>query len=136
MSTLLHRTPVRRGAAVGAAAICALLLRAGTGGDAVVRAADGGDQRVGAGAVLVTSVLAGLAGWALLAVLERVTRSAFVLWVVVATVVFGLSLIPAAAAADGASSVGIPLGLHTIVYVVLTVGFWRTARSRRELAPA
>jgi len=126
MSTVFARPAVRRGAAVVGAGVAALVLWAGSGGDPVVRAADGGEQHVGAAAVVVTAVLAGLAGWALLTVLERVTRRAFRIWLAVATTVFLLSLLPAAGAAVGAHSVGTLLGLHTIVFAVLVAGFRRT----------
>ena len=129
MSTIFRRTSVQRGAAVGAAAVGALVLWAGTGGDPVVQAADGGEQHVGAAAVVITAVVAGLAGWALLAVLERTTRHAYAIWATVATLVFGLSLIPMAGAAVGASSLGALLGLHVVVYVLLTIAFGKTAQS-------
>ncbi|EXG79805.1 DUF6069 family protein [Cryptosporangium arvum] len=122
----MSKKTIQRGAAVGAAAVCALVLWAGTGGHPV---ADG--RTVGAGAVLATSVVAGLAGWALLAVLERFTRHAYAIWATVATLVYGFSLIPSAGAADGAANVGTLLGLHTIVYVVLMVAFGKSAQSVR-----
>lgn len=120
----MSRTTPQRATAVGAAAVAALVLWAGTGGAPVLT--DG--RHIGAAAVLVTTVVVGLAGWALLAVLERTTRHAPAIWVTVATLVFGLSLLPVAGAAKG-SDLGALLGLHTIVYVVLTVAFWRSAQS-------
>jgi hypothetical protein len=47
---------------------------------------------VGVGTVAVTSGAASLAGWALLALLEKVTRRAVAIWTAVASVVFLLSL--------------------------------------------
>ncbi|GAA0257425.1 DUF6069 family protein [Cryptosporangium japonicum] len=121
---------VQRGAAVVAAGVCALVLWAGAGGDAVANG-----RPVGGGAVLVTGVLAGLAGWALLAILERFTRHAYAIWATVATAVYGLSLIPMAAAAEGAANVGVLLGLHTIVYVVLMVAFGQSVRAAHCVKP-
>jgi hypothetical protein len=129
MSTIFRRTSVQRGAAVGATAVGALVLWAGTGGDPVVRAAGGAEQHVGAASVVITTVVAGLAGWALLAVLERTTRRAYAIWVTVATLVFMLSLVPMAMAAVGAASLGALLGLHVLVYTLLTTAFGRTGQS-------
>lgn len=122
----VRRTGIRRAAVVFGAAVSALALWAGAGGDATVRSG-GSDHPVGAVAVLLTSVLAGLAGWALLAVLERMTSRGLLVWTVVAVLVFLLSLVSAAAAGVGAASVGTLLGLHCVVFAVLVAGFRRAS---------
>jgi hypothetical protein len=79
------------GAAVGALVVW---LIAGLA-DVEVRSPAFGSQasmEIGAGFVIVISLLAGLAGWTLLAVLERFTARPRTVWVVIAAVVLLLSL--------------------------------------------
>jgi hypothetical protein len=127
-----HLTVARRAAVVLGAAVSALSLWAGAGGHPTVRSG-GSVHPVGAVSVLVASVVAGLAGWALLAVLERATSRALLPWTVIAVLVFLLSLVSAATAGVGAGSKGTLLGLHCIVFAVLVAGFWRTVRRARPL---
>ena len=50
------------------------------------------DQHVGPATVTIVSILAGLAAWGLLAVLERFTHRARVIWIAIAPVAMVLSL--------------------------------------------
>jgi hypothetical protein len=117
------RPAVQRAATVGAAATSAVILWAGSGGHPAVQSGT-----IGAGAVLATSVIAGLAGWALLALLERATRRPLAIWLATATVVYLLSLLAAVPAAANASSAGTLIGLHSVVFAALVAGFWRGQR--------
>lgn len=83
--------------AVGAAVLAALAVWAAFEplGGVELRAPAGGAGRthdVGPLTVLMPSLLASLAGWGLLAVLERFVRRARTVWTVVAVVVLALSL--------------------------------------------
>jgi hypothetical protein len=89
--------------------------------DLLVRAG-GGTEAVGPGAVVVSALLAGLAGWALLALLERFTSRARTVWLVVAAVVLLLSLAgPLGAGADAATT-AVLVGMHLAVGAVLIPG--------------
>ena len=88
----------------------------------------GAATTVGIGSVVAASAVASLAGWALLAVLERFTPRAMTIWTVVAVLVTVLSLAgPLGNAATLAA--GAPLAvMHLVVGAVVIVGFRRTAR--------
>jgi hypothetical protein len=60
--------------------------------DLLVRSGVGSPQSVGAGSVVAASLLAALLGWALLAILERLTSRARAVWTGVALVVLLMSL--------------------------------------------
>jgi hypothetical protein len=83
---------------------------------------------IGFGAVVAMALLIGLAGWALLAVLERFTRRARTIWTVVAVVVLAGSMAPLLAAeAAGATVVTLAL-LHLVVGTILIAGLPRARR--------
>ncbi|MEU4424870.1 DUF6069 family protein [Actinoplanes sp. NPDC024001] len=103
--------------AVVAAEMAYLLLRYGAGFDLSLR--DG--PSVGPAAVAVSAGAAALAGWALLAVLERVTARARRIWTIVAAVVFVVSLLGAAGGASAAAILGLSI-LHAVVAAVLITG--------------
>jgi hypothetical protein len=126
MSTLaapVDRSPVRvrRGLIVVGATGAALTVWAlvnPMGGIDVAVDSGGSVRHIGATAVAVTGMLAGLAGWGLLALFERTMRRPHRAWTVIATVVFVLSL----AGPLGAISHGAILGLmcmHLAVAAVL-----------------
>ncbi|GIG88654.1 DUF6069 family protein [Plantactinospora endophytica] len=125
------RTRVRRLGVVGATLLAAeatfFVLRDGAGIDL---AAGGGDTltRVGPVAVAVTAVLAGLAGWGLLALLERFTSRGRLLWTVVAVLAFGVSLLGPAGGVDADARLGLA-ALHLVTAAVLVVGLSWTART-------
>jgi hypothetical protein len=93
-------------------------------------------KAIGAGQVVVASVVAGLAAWLALAILERLTRHARTAWVVLASVVLALSLgAPLSGSGiDGGSRLVLVM-LHLTVGLLLIVLLARTARpatSRRD----
>ncbi|MEU7457927.1 DUF6069 family protein [Streptosporangium roseum] len=111
------------------AAALALWTLAGpvAGIDLTVRLGEG-VQPVGPGAVVVASLLAGLAGWALLASLERITKRPGRTWTVIAVVVLALSLAGPLGGAVGTASTVTLAGMHLIVAAVLIPGLGRPAR--------
>lgn len=88
----------------------------------------GSVQAVGAGAVAVSSVLTGMAGWGLLAVLERFTARAGRTWTMVALGVLVLSVLGPLGAGLGAVTRIVLVAMHLIVGAVLIVGLGRSAR--------
>ncbi|GAA2276106.1 hypothetical protein GCM10010149_18980 [Nonomuraea roseoviolacea subsp. roseoviolacea] len=79
----------------------------------------GGAQTVGAVPVAVVSLLAGLAGWALLAVLERRAARPRRIWTITALVVCVVSLAGPLGSAAGAAATLVLLSLHLVVGAVL-----------------
>lgn len=119
-STRHHRRVRALGVAVAVLAALAVWALAVAVLDVDVRVAPGGGeaQPVGAVAVAGSSLLAGLAGWGLLALLERVTARARPLWTGVAVAVAALSLLgPQAGVTTGATVVLVVL--HVVVAAVL-----------------
>lgn len=87
---------------------------------------DGPPDEIGARGVVVTALGAGLAGWALLEVLERVVRRPRTVWVAVALIVLLVSLIgPLAGAVSTAATVTLVV-LHLAVAAVLVPILART----------
>ena len=83
-------------------------------------------RTVGPGAVAAAGLLAGLAAWALLALLERVLARPGRAWTVIAVVVLAVSLAGPLGAA-GAAGAAVLAGLHLVVAAVLVPGLGRTA---------
>ncbi|MFC7533147.1 DUF6069 family protein [Actinoplanes sp. GCM10030250] len=102
------------GAAVAAAEAAYLVIHYGAGVDLALHSG----TTVGAASVAVAALVAALAGWALLAVLERFTKRARTVWTVVAAVVYGLSLLGPVDAVSTSAVVGLDI-LHAVVAVVL-----------------
>jgi len=96
------------------------------GAEVTIPARPGASERVDLGVVpvLITSTVAALAGWALLAVLERFFRNARAIWTVVAVAVLVLSM-PYAPGFTGLERVVLGL-LHLTVAAVLIPGMRRT----------
>jgi hypothetical protein len=88
------------------------------------------DQHVGPAAVVVASVLAGLAGWALLALLERHAPKARTIWTGIAVAVLAASVLAGPLGGVTTSAKVALAGLHLLVGAVLIVGLRRTARRR------
>lgn len=112
------------------AAALALWAVAAVGSDTDLRALRQGDLHViGAGAVLVTAGLAALAGWALLAVLERLIppRSRSV-WTGVAVITLVASLGGPLSGGVGTGSKVVLTLMHLAVGAVVIVGLRRTAQ--------
>ncbi|MFI8091877.1 DUF6069 family protein [Streptomyces sp. NPDC086080] len=84
-------------------------------------------QEVGLAAVVGASLVAGLAAWGLLAVLDRTTAAARTVWTAVGTVVFLLSLMGPAGAEGTGAKIALAC-MHLVVALVLIPGFARTAR--------
>ncbi|CAN5159147.1 hypothetical protein BH20ACT5_BH20ACT5_01860 [soil metagenome] len=78
---------------------------------------------VGLPAVIATSLVAGLAGWALLGLLERRTRRAGAIWTTVAVIVLLLSFAPLLLGADTAATTRVALGsMHLTAGAILIGG--------------
>ncbi|TDD87191.1 hypothetical protein E1293_08375 [Actinomadura darangshiensis] len=122
---------VQRALTVAGAVAAALVLWVLTGPVAGLdpSAETGGKTaEVGAGAVIAGSLIAGLAAWGLLALLERMVARPGRVWTVIAAVALALSMTgPLGSAADG-TSMAILAGMHLIVAVILIPGLARTAR--------
>ena len=120
----------RAAAVVGAAAAAFLVwLVAGPLADVDLTVERGG--AVGPGAVVGIALGAGLVGWALLAVLERVTARAAVVWRALAVAVLVVSLVGPLGATGTAATVTLML-MHLVVGTVLIVAMGRTTRSRTD----
>ncbi|WP_433469786.1 DUF6069 family protein [Spirillospora sp. CA-128828] len=124
----------RRGLTVAGATAAALALWALTGPVAGLDPSTetGGEVRpVGAGAVVAGGLIAGLAAWGLLALLERTVARPGRVWTVIAVAVLVLSMTgPLGSAGDGAS-MAILAGMHLVVAAVLIPGLARSARPAR-----
>jgi len=138
MRTLYSRTFIVVWAAVAALLIW-LVQGPLTGVDLVVRNRDA-TSTVGPVAVVAVALAAGLVGWGLLALLERVTTRAGRLWAVIAVVVLLVSF----AGPLGATTIqakGALAAMHAVVGAILIAGLYRTSRrhpaqtSRRQSAP-
>ncbi|TQS46548.1 hypothetical protein FL583_03975 [Cryptosporangium phraense] len=79
---------------------------------------------MGPGAVVFLSAAAGLAAWALLALLERITAHARVTWAAAAPAAFLLSYVPLRGSKKRRTRLGL---LHVLVAAVLIPILWRTA---------
>ncbi len=87
---------------------------------------------IGAANVVIASAIASLAGWGLLAVLERMTARARTVWAVIATLVTVASLgAPLTGAGVTAANRVVLVLLHLVVGAVLIPLLYRTSRSRR-----
>lgn len=123
----------RRALAVAGSALAALAVwvLAGALLGVDLRVASSGQVReVGAGAVLASALLSSLAGWALLALLERFSSRARTIWTSIALVVLLASL---AGPLLGALTLGGKLALvlmHLAVAAVLVPALRRTSASR------
>jgi 4-amino-4-deoxy-L-arabinose transferase-like glycosyltransferase len=85
---------------------------------------------VGPAAVIATSLAAGLAGWLLLAILERYSARPRRAWTVIASAVLVLSLLGPILYSVTAPTAGALIAMHAVVGVILITGLSRRARSR------
>jgi hypothetical protein len=81
-----------------------------------------GQQRLGIAAVIAATLVVGLAGWGLRALLDRLTGRARTVWTVIAAIVLVLSLLGPAGSAVGGGTVVALIGLHLLVGLVLLLG--------------
>jgi hypothetical protein len=86
------------------------------------------DQHIGPAAVVIACLLAGLAGWALLALLERRTPKAAAIWTAVAVAVLAVSVLAGPLGGVTTAAKLALAGLHLLVGAMLIVGLRRTAR--------
>ncbi|MCD0447361.1 DUF6069 family protein [Glycomyces sp. A-F 0318] len=122
MSTRIRRLLVVIAASAAALALWALAVPL-AGVD--LAALQGGSERaVGPVAVAAAGLLTGLAGWALLAVLERFTDKAGRIWTVAAAAVLLLSLLGTLGAVSTAAML-VLMGMHAVVGAVLIPGLAR-----------
>ena len=120
-----------RAVAVATAALAALVVWAIAGPVAGVDftvTRSGKASEVGAGTVLATVLIASLLGWALLAVLERVTSRPRRIWVMTALAVLVLSLVMPFGSEMSAAARAVLLSLHVVVGAVIIPLFARTSR--------
>jgi hypothetical protein len=94
---------------------------------------DGATQQVGPAAVALASLVAGLAAWGLLALLESRGRRARRTWSLIAVAVLVLSLTGPLTQSSGAGSAATLTALHLIVGVVLIAGLRRPVRPVRPV---
>lgn len=85
-------------------------------------------QQVGPASVIAVSLLAGLAAWALLALLERHARHPRRTWTAAAATVLVISLAAPLTAGRGMATVTALCCLHLAVGAVLILAMRRTAR--------
>ncbi|MEV4119707.1 DUF6069 family protein [Micromonospora sp. NPDC049645] len=124
---LLRRAAVAAGAILVAVGEFALL-RSVAGGDLAVTSGDS-TRQITVAAVVVAATVAALAGWGLLALLERLTGRARVWWTSIAVAVLLLSLLLGPPSGVGGGARASLALLHLSVGVVLILGL---ARSRPE----
>ncbi|MEU7975429.1 DUF6069 family protein [Micromonospora sp. NPDC049089] len=121
---LLGRAAVTAGAIVVAVVEFALL-RSAAGVDLAVRSANS-TRQITVAAVIVATAVAALAGWALLAVLERRTNRSRVWWTSIAVAVLLLSLVLGPPSGVGGGAKATLALLHVSVGVILILGLPRS----------
>ncbi|XVV14767.1 DUF6069 family protein [Actinoplanes sp. CA-131856] len=82
----------------------------------------GGTQQIGAAAVVATALVAGLAAWGLLALLERKARHPVRTFRIIALVVLLISLAGPLGGGEGLHSKLVLLGMHLTVGIALIAG--------------
>ena len=116
------------GAAVGVWVVGEPLL----GYDMIIKADGQEPQDLGASAVVMFSLFFSLLGWALLALLERVTAHARPIWTVVALVVLAVSFFFPLFTIEASGGTKVALALtHVAVAAVLIPVFWATSTNTR-----
>lgn len=117
--------------AVAIAAVAALVawIVAGVPGGLLLEVEiNGAEQSIGPVAVFVSSLLAGLAAWGLLAILERKAKQSRRTWTITAVAVLAVSLVsPLTSAVETVTWVVLWI-MHLIVGAVLIFGLRRTTR--------
>jgi hypothetical protein len=101
------------------------------GHDLIVQQKGQKPQDLGAAAVGIFALLPALLGWALLAILERVTPLAARIWTGAALAVLAVSFLPLITAQASGGSKAVLALTHVAVGAVLIPAFWRTATARR-----
>jgi hypothetical protein len=102
------------------------------GNDMIIKAEGQEPQDLGVSAMIMFALFFSLAGWALLALLERVTPRARLIWTVVALVFLAVSFFPPLTIeASGGAKVVLALA-HVAVAAVLIPVFRATSPNARE----
>jgi hypothetical protein len=114
-----HRAATVLGAVGAAAAAWAVLTQLGE----VDLAAGSPPVTVGLAQVVLTAAVAGAAGWALLAALERWTSAPRRTWRIVAVIALVISLAGPLTTAAGLPALGGLVTLHVVVGAALITGF-------------
>ncbi|PYF95946.1 hypothetical protein SAMN05216184_12411 [Georgenia satyanarayanai] len=130
------RTRSRRGAAVAGAAGAGLavwLIAVPVLGVELAARTGDGEIVVGAPAVALAGVLAALAGWGLLALLERTGVRARKVWMTVALAALVLSLAGPIVQATTVAAGAVLVAMHVAVGTTIVVALGRTARSAPSL---
>jgi hypothetical protein len=93
-------------------------------------------QHIGPASVVVTALVAGLAAWGLLALLERTARRPARTYRIIALIVLLLSLVGPLGSGVGISSRLVLLGMHLTVGAALIIGLPRRRDCRAGAAAA
>jgi hypothetical protein len=102
------------------------------GNDMIIKAEGQEPQDLGASAMVMFSLFFSLLGWALLALLERVTSRARLIWTIVALVFLAVSFLPPLTIeASGVTKVVLALA-HVAVAAVLIPVFRATSATARS----
>ncbi|WP_049556300.1 DUF6069 family protein [Nonomuraea sp. SBT364] len=123
MNTSAERILTVAGASAAALAVWAVAVP--VAGTTLTVRMGAGTQPIEPGSVLVVSLLVGLAGWALLAVLERFASRPGRIWTVVALTVLVLSLLGPLGSAVGIATTLVLVLMHLVVGAVLVPGLAR-----------
>ncbi len=124
----VHDSAARRAGVAGGAIASAGAVWLGAralGIELVVEVADRPPEPVSLPITLIFAAQAALAGWALLAVLERVSRHAHPIWTTTAAVVLVASLVPIYAVEASAGTRVSLTAMHLVVGGVLIAGLAR-----------
>ncbi len=98
------------------------------GNDLIVEQPGQEAMKLEIGAFAVFSLASSLLGWALLAVLEKTTSRAALIWTVVALIVLVLSFLPLTGVEATGETKAVLALAHLAVGGVLIPGFWRTRK--------
>ncbi len=112
------------------APVAAMLIWLVQGPHLMVRTGEGVTE-VSPAAVIATSLAAGIAGWLVLAVLERYSARPRRNWTVIATAVLVLSLLGPILSAVTVATAGALIAMHAVVGTILISGLSRRARRHR-----
>ncbi|MFG1947507.1 DUF6069 family protein [Nonomuraea sp. NPDC048826] len=123
MNTSAKRISSVVGASVAALAVWALA--APVAGTTLTVRMGAGTQAIEPGSVLVASLVVGLAGWGLLAVLERFASRPARIWTIIALAVCALSLLGPLGSAVGAAATLVLVLMHLVVGAVIVLGLAR-----------
>jgi hypothetical protein len=112
----------------GVNAVVWLVAVRAAGLDLVVDAPGQDRQEVGIGVVVLATVVAGLAAWALLAGLRRFTRHGLETWTVVGVAVTALSLAAPLLSGGSVPDRAVLALMHVVAAVTVVAGFRRASR--------